>query len=1275
MTVRDETGAGGRIITFYSYKGGTGRTMALANVAWLLASNGYKVLTIDWDLESPGLHRYFYPFLRDRDLTKTDGILDLMREYADATLRPNTTNRDLDAMANIQNYAVSLEWEFPQGGLVDFVHAGRQGLGYTEAVSTFDWDAFWRLRRGAVLIDRLRDDLAQHYDFVLIDSRTGMSDTAGICTIRLPDTVVNCFTLNTQSIDGAIGMTASIQEQSNVRVYPLPTRIEDGEKAKLDRGRVYSRRRFEPYMTFLDGQSAAKYWNAVEVPYIPYYAYEEVLAVFGDAQDPEGGLLGRYVRLAGLLTDRPCPAPAISDVDRTRVLEEFEQTVPRERRTVLVAYAPLDRIWAEWLRDRLGGGNQVVLHNIRGSLPDLDGTDRVVIIYSRDFVTQDESATLLRTARDRVTHGEPNFAIALRVDATVVDQRMPPHAVVDVMGIYEERALQMLAGALALDWKTVTMPDATAIAIRYPGGDLPRYWNLELTRNTRFSGRGRLIEAIREKLVAAGPDGARIALTGVQGVGKTQTALEYVYRFAVAYEAVWWISVTQPARVRVALSDLATTLELPGGNVEEQVATVQAALRRGSPVRRWLVVFDNADVPADFTNLLPSGPGHVLVTSRNPTWSNTLDTFDIQVFKRHESLELLERRVPGLPAADADLLAGRLGDLPLALEQAGGTLASTGMTVGDYIGLLDNSVVQTMEEGSEGQPTTIASTVEVAFEELTRRSPAAARLLELFSFMAPEAIPYRIISNKQLTAVLSPIDARMYDPNRRSALIREIGRLGLARTDPSSGGVVVHRLTQDIVRTRLAEPELAERRREIQSVLADADRRDPAEKQGWGVYEGLRPHLEPTGALSSDQPETRQLIIDMTTYLRQRGDYESCREFAGAVLEEWLPLFQEDVWVLRLRRELAIALRDQGRESDAYEMNRHSLERLRELVGDDDLYTLQTATSFGADLRARGEYAEAVELDEATCQGLTDAYGDTHLDTVMALSNLAVCLEIRRSTLVAPHMGILTSQENLGTDLREIGDLRDARNQFEDAFDSIREAFGEGHMRTLRLASGYVVTLRRLNEMALAADIIDDVARRAEVVLGSRHRVALNCRLEQAAVRWAEGKHEEAHKAAEEIYVEYRDQLGYRHPETLAAGNNLTIFRRADGDIEGALRLAEKTHTRFESALLTRHPSTLASLVTLANAQFDAGSRSAARNTDDQVLGRLRKSVREGHPTLLAAMVNWAVTHRTEDEPAADRMLGEALEGLQTIYDDGHPSIEAAEEWRRIDVDIAPIPF
>jgi cellulose biosynthesis protein BcsQ len=78
----------GTIITFYSYKGGTGRTMALANVAWLLASNGHRVLAIDWDLESPGLHRYFHPFLVDKELRGSDGVIDLIREYALAATKP-----------------------------------------------------------------------------------------------------------------------------------------------------------------------------------------------------------------------------------------------------------------------------------------------------------------------------------------------------------------------------------------------------------------------------------------------------------------------------------------------------------------------------------------------------------------------------------------------------------------------------------------------------------------------------------------------------------------------------------------------------------------------------------------------------------------------------------------------------------------------------------------------------------------------------------------------------------------------------------------------------------------------------------------------------------------------------------------------------------------------------------------------------------------------------------------------------------------------------------
>jgi cellulose biosynthesis protein BcsQ len=108
-----ETDARGRVITFYSYKGGTGRTMALANVAWLLAGNGYRVLAIDWDLESPGLHRYFHPFLRDKDQRYSEGILDLVRKYAAGTLQ-SKGDKHLRDVTSIHEYAVSIDWDFPR---------------------------------------------------------------------------------------------------------------------------------------------------------------------------------------------------------------------------------------------------------------------------------------------------------------------------------------------------------------------------------------------------------------------------------------------------------------------------------------------------------------------------------------------------------------------------------------------------------------------------------------------------------------------------------------------------------------------------------------------------------------------------------------------------------------------------------------------------------------------------------------------------------------------------------------------------------------------------------------------------------------------------------------------------------------------------------------------------------------------------------------------------------------------------------------------------------
>ncbi|MEU4243731.1 FxSxx-COOH system tetratricopeptide repeat protein [Actinoplanes sp. NPDC026619] len=1298
MSVSADSGPAGRIITFYSYKGGTGRTMALANVAWLLATNGYKVLTIDWDLESPGLHRYFHPFLRDKNLRNSEGILDLVRKHSESTLRaadPGPTS------VQIHEYAASLEWDFPRGGLLDFVPAGRQDLGYTEAASTFDWDTFWRKRQGRQLLDALRVDMARHYDFVLIDSRTGTSDTGGICTVHLPDTVVNCFTLNTQSVNGAVAITASIRKQApEITVLPLPTRIEDGEKAKLERGRVFSRSSFEPYLGFLGGRPADEYWNSLEVPYIPYYAYEEILAVFGDIPRQNGPLLAPYMNLASRIAGASCPAVVIPEVDRSRVLRAFEQSAPQQKRTIVVAYAPLDRIWAEWLRDRLRGtAHRVILQSVRESVPDVDALDHLLVIYSRDLVAREGGLRLLRTARDRIVQGEENLVAVLRVDATALESRVPARVLVDVMGASEDRVLESVSAALALDAAGLPSARQEPGEVRYPA-DLPPHFQVSLTRNPRFSGRGGVIENIRERLLGSEASGARLALIGLPGVGKTQTALEYVYRFAASYDGIWWISAGQPGRVRIALAEIATKLSLPGGTVEEQIAAALEAFRRAVPVRRWLVVFDNVDAPADLEGLLPSGPGHVLVTSRNPQWANELDAVDVGVFKRAESVELLGRRVENLGPADADQLAGRLGDLPLALEQAGGWLSSTAMAVPDYLELLNRSTAEAMGESAPAAYNqTVASTVGVAYDRLAQTSPAATRLIELLAFMAPEVIPYRMISNKQLTVLLAPIDQRMYDPARHGSLIQDIGRLGLARVDagtnegkpaPGRRGVVVHRLTQDIVRSRLSPADQDERRREIQSVLAEADRGNPDNLENRAAYEAIRPHLEPSGALTSDRPETRQLVIDMTRYLFMRGDFKGCRDLVEATLDEWLPRFgPDDVWVLRLKRTLALVLREQGHEAEAYDMNADSLERLRRTQGDEDPYTLSTATIFGADLRARGEYEKAVSLDEQTLKGYRQVYGDDHPETLNAASNLAVSLRFvgdfeqaaerdrdtlqrRREVLGSRHFFTLSSQENLGTDLIELGELVPARNLLEEAYEATRTDYGEDHPRTLRIANTYSVALRRLDEVMKAAQVIDDAVLRAVAVLGRQHRSTLTNRLEQADVRWAEKRINEAREVGEDVYADFRKFRGEHHPDTITAGNDLAIFRRLSGDVPSALTLAEQTFELLDNLFRPGHPYTLAAMITLANAQFADGSHHLTQETDTGVLQRARRTFKDSHPTVLVTMVNWAVSHRGIDPDTATRRRDEALRMLEETLGQHHHCTAAARDWQRIDQDIAP---
>jgi MinD-like ATPase involved in chromosome partitioning or flagellar assembly len=188
----------GTVVTFYSYKGGVGRSFTLANVALLLARWGYRVLAVDWDLEAPGLHHYF-----DELLPKIPqgGVVDLASDFLAGAKSPKP-------------HAIRLDFT---DGEVSLLAAGKQDAAYTGRVQDIDWADLYR-QGFAEFLERCRAEWTENYDFVLIDSRTGISDIGGICTAQLPDRLVVLFTANQQSVEGAV----DIAQRANVARDRLP---------------------------------------------------------------------------------------------------------------------------------------------------------------------------------------------------------------------------------------------------------------------------------------------------------------------------------------------------------------------------------------------------------------------------------------------------------------------------------------------------------------------------------------------------------------------------------------------------------------------------------------------------------------------------------------------------------------------------------------------------------------------------------------------------------------------------------------------------------------------------------------------------------------------------------------------------------------------------------------------------------------------------------------------------------------------------------------------
>jgi hypothetical protein len=339
--------------------------MALANVAWVLALSGERVLIVDWDLEAPGVHRFFHPFLEDKDLLKTDGLLDFVVRVAGRAAVSETPLEEEDV--DVIEYIRTLEWpsnsdigwrKFGEWAGIDILVAGRQSPMYGQTLNNFNWIDFYAKLGGRRLLNMALKQMQGIYDYILIDSRTGVSDTSGICTVEMPDSLVVCFTLNDQSIKGASGIVDSVLAQRKglvplgtgfsknasslavepfpkkpleslvsfeldiegtsdsesllfanqrpIRIFPVPTRVEIGsERAKREVALTLAQQRFSSLTEGLSAAERGLYWQVVQLPYIAFYAFEEIPAIFGDTAGDQNSLTKPSLQIAQYITGNP----------------------------------------------------------------------------------------------------------------------------------------------------------------------------------------------------------------------------------------------------------------------------------------------------------------------------------------------------------------------------------------------------------------------------------------------------------------------------------------------------------------------------------------------------------------------------------------------------------------------------------------------------------------------------------------------------------------------------------------------------------------------------------------------------------------------------------------------------------------------------------------------------------------------------------------------------------------------------------------------------------
>jgi tetratricopeptide (TPR) repeat protein/DNA-binding XRE family transcriptional regulator len=747
---------------------------------------------------------------------------------------------------------------------------------------------------------------------------------------------------------------------------------------------------------------------------------------------------------------------------------------------------------------------------------------------------------------------------------------------------------------------------------------LSPYWTVPLPRNLFFTGREAILETLHTRL---GAD-HRVALSqssalhGLGGIGKTQIALEYAYRYALEYSAVFWIGAETEEQITTSLLHIAEVLHLPEWNDKDQQRVIAAVQRWLSIRGQWLLIWDNVEDLRLLNRFLPpSRSGALLFTTRNQapgTFARGLDLSQMEpdegtlFFLRRakilhpeatgEQIQLFAENKPAEYTA-AQRLVTTLGGLPLAIDQAGAYIEETGCRVSDYLQRYEQLYTRLLERrgGSGGDhPQSVTTTFVLAMERLEQKQSRAADLLRTCAFLYTEAIPEEIFIEG--TGHLEPLFEPMATtPSQFDESIAALRSLSLVQRYPETRTFSIHRLVQLVIRTQIDTQDQARYMRRVVTTLHAMF--PEVAYDTWKLCERLLPHVVYIATFS---PSGEDLIL--ADLLRKAADYLCER----AQYEQAEPLYQRSLSILEqvaapahplkthVYNGLAFLYYDQGKYEQAEALFQKALNNSEQTLGSGHLQMAHTLNGLGLLSLDRGLYEQARQFFERTLQIREQALGPEHIQVADTLNNLASPHLLRQeyaqakplyeraihiyeqaSGPISPRIAYpLTNLANLYVDQKL---YEQAQLLYERALHIREQELGPKHPQVAYPLFNLAELYYEQEKYEQAEPLYKRALHIREQAFGQEYPGAAYPLNSLANLYVRQGKY----KQAEPLYkraLHIREQhLGLQHPETAQTLHALAVFRQQQGKLDEAISLAERALQIRSQSLGDTHSETTAS--------------------------------------------------------------------------------------------------